>query len=164
MAKDSIADWNITFDQLAGQIAEEIRGSVDKYFNFLQQNLQKTVSAYPLVGTDLGEIVKVSTEKNIAMARDYAHKLTRAKDLMEVVPIQTELMQSQLAVFGEQMKSLGEAYAKVASDVLKTPVPPMQTELMQSQLAALGQQIKSAGEAYTKAATDVLNAPLGKVG
>jgi hypothetical protein len=122
MAKDSIADWNITLDQLTGQIAEEVRGSVDKYLDFVQQNLQKTVSSYPLAGTDLGEIVKVSAQKNIAMARDYAHKLSRAKDFMEVVPIQTEFMQAQLASFGEQIKSLGEAYTKLATDVLKTPI------------------------------------------
>ena len=164
MAKDNIADWNITLDQLSEHIAEEVRGSVDKYLNFLQQNLQKAVSAYPLAGTDLGEIVKASTEKNISIARDYAHKLSRAKDLMEVLPIQTEFMQSQLASFGEQMKSLGEAHAKVATDVLKTPVAPIQTDFMQSQLAAFGDQIKSLGETYTKVATDVLNKPLGKVG
>lgn len=122
MAKDSIADWNITLDQLTGQIAEEVRGSVDKYLDFLHQNLQKAVSTYPLAGTDLGEIVKVSAEKNITMARDYAHKLSQAKDFMEVVPIQTQFMQAQLAAFGEQIKSLGEAYTKLATDVLKTPI------------------------------------------
>ncbi len=164
MANDNIADWNITLDQLSEQIAEEVRESVDKYLNFLQQNLQKAVSSYPLVGTDLGEIVKTSAEKNITMARDYAHKLSRAKDLMEVVPIQTEFMQSQLASFGEQIKSLGESYAKVATDVLKTPVVPVQTEFMQSQLASFGEQVKSLGEAYTKVATDVLKTPLGKIG
>ena len=164
MAKDNIADWNITLDQLSENIAEEVRGSVDKYLNFLQQNLQKAISSNPLVGTDVAEIVKVATEKNISMARDYVHKLSRAKDLMEVVPIQTQFMQSQLASFGEQIKSLGEAHAKVATDVLKTPVAPLPTEMMQSQLASFSEQIKSLGEAYTKAATDVLKAPLGKVG
>ncbi len=164
MAKDNMLDWNITLDQLTENIAEEVRGSVDKYFNFLQQNLLKAVSSYPLAGTDLGEIVKVSAEKNMTMTRDYAHKLSRAKDFMELVPIQTEFMQSQLSAFGEQIKSLGEAYTKVATDVLKTPVAPIPTEFMQSQLASLGDQIKSLGEAYTKAATDVLKAPLVKVG
>jgi hypothetical protein len=164
MAKGNITDRNVTLDQVTEVIAEEVRGSVDKYLNFLQQNLQKTVSSYPLAGTDLGEIVKASAEKNITMARDYAHKLSRAKDLLEVVPIQTEFMQSQLASFGEQMKSLGEAYTKLAADMFKTPVAPIPTDFMQSQLASFGQQIKSIGEAYTKATTDMLNAPLGKAG
>jgi Phasin protein len=164
MAKDNIADWNITLDQLSEQIADEVRGSVDKYLSFLQQNLQKAVSSYPLVGTDLGEIVKASTEKNISIARDYINKLSQAKDLMAAIPIQTEFMQSQLASFGEQIKSLGEAHAKVATDVLKTPVAPAQTDFMQTQLAAFGDQIRSLGETYTKAATDMLNKPLGKVG
>ena len=122
MANDKITDWNITLDQLTEHIAAEIRGSVDKYLDFLQKNLRKTTSSYPLGGTELGEIVKVSAEKNITMARDYAHKLSRAKDFMEVVPIQTEFVQAQLASFGEQIKRLGEAYTKVATDVLNTPL------------------------------------------
>ncbi len=70
----------------------------------------------------MGEIVKDSAQKNIAMARDYAHKLSQAKDFMEVVPIQTAFMQSQLAAFGEQIKKLGEAYTKLATDMLNTPI------------------------------------------
>jgi hypothetical protein len=31
-------------------------------------------------------------------------------------------MQSQLASFGEEIKSLGETYTKVATDVLNTPL------------------------------------------
>jgi hypothetical protein len=118
MANEKIADWNITLDQLMEQIRLEVRGSMDKYLDFLQ----KTISSYPLGGTELGDKVKDTAQKNITMARDYAHKLSQAKDFLEVVPIQTEFMQSQLASFGEQIKSLGETYTKVATDVLNTPL------------------------------------------
>ena len=113
-----IEDWNITLDQLVDQIRVEVRGAVDKYFDFLE----KTNSSNPFGGTELGDKVRDCAEKNIAIARDYVHKLSRAKDFLEVVPIQTEFMQSQLESFGEQIKSLGETYTKAATDVLNTPL------------------------------------------
>ena len=99
MANQNMTDWNITLDQLVGQMREEACGVVDKYFDFLQ----KTISSYPLGDTELGRKVKDPAEKNIAIARDYVHKLIRAKDLLEIVPIQTEFMQSQLDSFGGKL-------------------------------------------------------------
>jgi hypothetical protein len=118
VANQKITDWNVTLDQVVDLIKDEVRGSVDKYFDFLQ----KTVSSHPMGGTELGDKAKSCAEKNIAIARDYVHKLSRAKDLLEVVPIQTEFMQSQLESFGEQIKSLGETYTKAATEMLNTPL------------------------------------------
>ena len=68
--------------------------------------------------TGLGGKAKDCAEKNITMARDYLHKLSRAKDFLEAVPIHTEFMQSQLGFMGEQIKSLGEIYTKAATEAL----------------------------------------------
>jgi hypothetical protein len=111
-------DWNITLDQLVDQIRLEVRGAVDTYFD----SLQKANSSNPFGGTELGDKVKDCGEKNIAMARDYLHKLSQAKDLQAVVPIQTEFIQRQLEAFGEQIKSLGETYAKAATEMLNKPL------------------------------------------
>ena len=118
MANQKPTDWNISLDQVVDLIREEVCGAVDKYCDLLQ----KTVSSSKLEGTELGEKVKDGAEKNIAMARDYLHKLSRAKDLLEVVPIQAEFMQAQLGLFGEQIKSLGETYTKTATEVLNSPI------------------------------------------
>jgi hypothetical protein len=118
MANDNILDWNITLDQFTDQVREEVRKTADKYLDFLQ----KTVSSYPLGDTELGGKAKDCAEKNIAITRDYMHKLIRANNLLEAVPIQTEFMQSQLGSFGEQIKSLGEIYTKAAAEVLNAPL------------------------------------------
>jgi hypothetical protein len=91
---------------------------VDKYFDFLQ----KTVSSYPLGDTELGGKAKDCAEKNITMARDYMHKLSRANNPLEAVPIHAEFMQSQLGLIGEQIKSLGEIYTKAAGEMLNAPL------------------------------------------
>jgi hypothetical protein len=110
-------EQKVTLDEVVEVMGGEVRKAVDKYFDFLQ----KTVSSYPLGDTELGGKAKDCAKKNITMARDYMHKLSRAKDLLEVVPIDTEFMQSQLAFMGEQIKSLGEIYTKAATEVLNAP-------------------------------------------
>jgi hypothetical protein len=112
-------DFAITLDHVDEYIREEARKAVNKYFDFLQ----KTVSSYPLGDTELGGKAKDCAEKSITMTRDYMHKLSRAKDFLEAVPIHSEFMQSQLGFMGEQIKSLGEIYTKAAAEVLNAPLP-----------------------------------------
>jgi hypothetical protein len=114
-------EQKVTLDEFAEVLGGEVRKAVDKYFDFLQ----KTVSSYPLGDTELGGKAKDCAEKNITMARDYMHKLSRAKNFLDVVPIHTEFMQSQLGFMGEQIKSMGEIYTKAAAEVLHAP---LQTE------------------------------------
>jgi hypothetical protein len=111
-------EQKVTLDEVVEVMGAEARKAVDKYFDFLQ----KTVSSFPLGDTELGGKAKDCAEKNITMARDYLHKLSRAKDFLEVVPIHTEFMQSQLAFMGEQIKSMGEIYTKAAAEVLNAPL------------------------------------------
>jgi hypothetical protein len=49
--------------------------------------------------------------------RELIKKLSQAKNFEEAFRIQTEFMQSQLHAFGEQIKSLGEAYTREAGGV-----------------------------------------------
>ena len=119
MAKDSnpLEDWNANAQRALEQTMEHTRGVLGQYFKFLEQ----TLSSYPSSGTEFGEKLKSYAEKNIATAREYANKLSQAKDLQDVVRIQTEFMQMQFNAFGEQTKSLGEAFTKAATDAIKKP-------------------------------------------
>lgn len=119
MAKDAkpLEDWNANAQRALEQTMEHTRGVLGQYFNFLKQ----TLSSYPSGGTELGEELKSYAEKNIAAAQEYVDKLSHAKDLQDVVRIQTEFMQMQFNAFGEQTKSHGEAFAKAATDAVKTP-------------------------------------------
>ena len=112
-------EQKVTLDEVLEVLAGEVQKVVDKHFDFLQ----KAVSSYPLGDTELGGKAKDCAEKNISIARDYMHKLSRAKDFLEAVPIHSEFMQSQLGFMGEQIKSLGEIYTKAAAEVLNAPLP-----------------------------------------
>ena len=95
---------------------EQTRGVLNTYFNFIQ----RAISSYPSSGTELGEKLKTYTKENIAAAREFADKLSQAKDFEDVVRIQTEFMEMQFKAFGEQAKSLGEAATKAATDAVET--------------------------------------------
>jgi len=117
MAKDAkpLEDWNANAQRALEQTMEHARGVMGQYFNFLKQ----TLSSYPSGGTELGEELNCYAEKNIAAAQEYVDKLSHAKDLQDVVRIQTEFMQMQFNAFGEQTKSLGEAFTKAATGAVK---------------------------------------------
>ena len=117
MAKNTkpLEEWNANAQRTLEQTMEHTRGVLGQYFKFLEQ----TLSSYPSGGTELGEELKSYAEKNIAAAQEYVDKLSHAKDLQDVVRIQTEFMQTQFNAFGEQTKSLGEAFTKAATGAVK---------------------------------------------
>src|SRR5271156_5243582 len=117
MNLEPLTDLQATAEEAIERSKQEARGTMDSYFDFLH----KTMSSCPTGGTQVGEKLKSYSERNIATARDYMRKLSRAKDFTEVVRIQTEFMQSQFNAFGEQTKGLGEACAKAAADVVNKP-------------------------------------------
>ncbi len=117
MAKDTKPgqDLNANAKQVVEQTMEQMRAAVDNYFNFIQ----KTMSSYPLGGTEFGEKLKSYAEKNIAATNEYVLKLSQAKDLQEAIRIQTEFVQTQFNAFGEQTKSLAETFTKAATEAVK---------------------------------------------
>jgi hypothetical protein len=117
MAKDTkpLQDLNANSKQVVEQTMEQMQGAVDNYFNFIQ----KAMSSYPLGGTEFGEKLKSYAEKNIAVTNEYALKLSQAKDLQEVIRIQTEFVHTQFNAFGEQTKSLAETFTKAATEAVK---------------------------------------------
>ena len=119
MAMDpkSFEELKANAERALKQTAEQIRGASENYFNFIQ----RAMSSYPSGGTELAEELKSYTKNNIAAAEEFVDKLSQAKDLQDVVRIQTEFVQMQLNVFGEQAKSLGDAFTKLTKGVMQTP-------------------------------------------
>ncbi len=55
-------------------------------------------------------------ERNMTNSFDFAQNLVRAKDVEEVVRLQTEYVKLQLAALNEQAKALAEVATKTAKD------------------------------------------------
>jgi hypothetical protein len=119
MAKDPspLQNLNVETKHAVEQTVRQAQGAMDNYFGLLQQ----TMSATPWGKTDFGEKLKSFTEQNIATAQQHVQKLSQAGTFQDVIRIQTEYMQTQLSLFADQAKQLGEAYMKTAAGALKPP-------------------------------------------
>jgi hypothetical protein len=119
MAKDSrpLQNFNVEAKQAIEQTVKQTEGAMDNYFNLLQQ----TMSATPWGKTDFGEKLKSFTEQNISAAHHHIQKLSQARDFQDIIKIQTEYMQTQLSLFADQAKQLGEEYIKTVAGAFKPP-------------------------------------------
>lgn len=58
-------------------------------------------------------------EKNVGATLDYAQSLVHARDLPEVMRLNTEYVQAQMRALAEQAAEIGQAVGKAAIDVAK---------------------------------------------
>ena len=99
----------------AEHTVELARGAMENYLEFFQ----KAMFASPWAQTDLNKKIQSYAGKNLATTFEFAHKLTKAKDLQELVQIQTDFMQTQMRALSEQAKDLGETATKEATKAFK---------------------------------------------
>jgi hypothetical protein len=77
---------------------------------------------HPILGLELslGEKLKSIAGQNIAASQEYVRKLSQARDLRDAIQVQTEFIRTQMSLFADQVKDLGELYFKAAASVMKT--------------------------------------------
>src|ERR1035437_7794970 len=113
MAKDENPSEDLS--TMAGQTMKQARGAMENYLDFFQKNM----SASPWAGAELNKKVADYAQQNIATAFGFAQKLTQAKDLQDLVRIQTEFLQTQMKSLTEQAKDLSETATKAVTGALK---------------------------------------------
>lgn len=101
--------------EMATQGAEQARKGMENYIDFFQ----KAMSASPWAGGELSKKVADYAQQNITAACEFAQKLAQAKNLQDLVGIQTEFVQAQMTSLTEQVKDLGEMVSKPAGDSFK---------------------------------------------
>ena len=88
-------------------------------------------------------------KRNVFSAFDFAQKLVQAKDIDELIGLQSEFLQSQMQVLGEQVKELGEAATVSVTESVKG--------LGESATKAAIKNMKDLGEAAAEAKAAVAN-------
>ena len=104
---------------VAGQTIKQARGAMENYLDFFQKNM----SASPWAGAELNKKMADYAQQNVGAAFEFAQKLTQAKDLQDLVRIQTEFLQTQMKSLTEQAKDLSETATKAAAGPLKGAFP-----------------------------------------
>lgn len=100
---------------MAEQSVEQAKKAFDGFMTAVQvsvDHLQSHASAAHAGIKDMQAKALGFAESNVKSSFDYAGKLAQAKSPEELLRIQTEYVQSQIAVLNEQAKQLGQAAAK----------------------------------------------------
>jgi hypothetical protein len=84
------------------QIEERTRHAMETYVNWLQN----AMSASPWSNVDLNKKLLSYATENVTAAVGLVEKLSHAKNLEDVVKIQTEFMSKQLGSLNEQTKAI----------------------------------------------------------
>jgi hypothetical protein len=76
----------------------------------------------PWGNTDLNKKLMSYVFKTVTAPLSFAQKLSQAKNLQDVVKIQTDFVRAQTDSFIEHAAEIGALYTKVATSATKTPV------------------------------------------
>jgi len=69
---------------------------------------------------DLRQRAMTFAEQNVASSFDFAHRLVHARDLPELIQVQSEFMKAQMQVLAEQARELGETASQTARNATKS--------------------------------------------
>jgi phasin len=104
--------------EFAEKSVDQARKAFDGFMGAAQkaaEQVQGTAETARASATDASAKVMAQAEANVTAAFDHAQKLVRAKDLSEVMALQTDFVKAQMASFQNQMKELGSAVQKAAA-------------------------------------------------
>ena len=118
--------WNFDIPtqmrQFAEQSVEQAKKAVDGFMTAAHKTAaaMETHAATTHAGAkDMGEKAMSFAEQNIANSFEFAQKLVRAKDVQEVMALQTEFVKAQMQALQSQAKELGASATKAAMEAAK---------------------------------------------
>jgi phasin protein len=103
--------------QAAEQMTERTQEAIANYFSWFQNAMQASLWG----NTDLNKKLMSYATETVTAPLSFMQKLSQAKNLEDVVKIQTEFVKAQTDSFNKHAKELGEIYTKVTTPATKTP-------------------------------------------
>src|SRR5258708_36121116 len=117
---------DMTDPKLAMEVPPQVRDfavkSVDQAERAISSFLEsasKSVAMVPSPMNDVGQQGRAVTAKNLKASFEHARKLMNAKDINEVMQLQTEFLRNQFGVATEQSKQMSGGIASAGGDVAK---------------------------------------------
>jgi len=115
-------DSKMTMD-VPVQVREFAQKSVDQAERALTAFMESASKSVAMVPTPMNDVAKQAlaiAEANVKASFEHARKLMQAKDIAEVMQLQTEFLRSQFGVATDQFKQMTGGAASAAKDVTKT--------------------------------------------
>ena len=114
-------DPKLTMD-VPPQVREFAQKSVDqaeRAISSFMDSASKSVAMVPGPMTDVAKQALAITEKNLKASFEHARKLMQAKDIGEVMLLQSDFLRNQFGIATEQLKKTTGEAASAAKDVSK---------------------------------------------
>ncbi len=108
--------------EMAEKGVEQARKAYDEFASAASEAVSKVETSAETMrngAVDLNKKALSATEESMNASFDLATNLVKAKDIQEVMELQTKYVQSQMQRFGEVARELGEAATKTAVDATK---------------------------------------------
>lgn len=102
---------------MAERSVEQARKAFEGFVGAAQKaadQWQGATSGFPNPFKDVGAKTMSFAEANIKAAFDHAQKLVKAKDMQEVLQLQSEYVKTQIATLQEQAKEIGSSVQQAA--------------------------------------------------
>jgi phasin len=108
---------------VAERSVEQAKLAFNNYMRAAEEavsSVGKRVEASQIGALDISKKAMHFAEHNVLSAFEFAHGVIRAKDIQDLIRMQTEFVQSQMQVLSEQVQDLGKTISKAATDSIKT--------------------------------------------
>jgi phasin len=92
----------------------------EKAVSSFMESASKSVATVPGPMTELAKQALAISEKNLKASFEHARKLMQAKDLSEVMHLQSEFIRDQFGVVSEQFKQMASGAASASNEIEKT--------------------------------------------
>jgi phasin len=125
---DTMKPFEVPADmrKFAEQSMEQARQAFDRFITAAHgavADFEGRAQAARSGAMDVGGRAMNFAERNMAASFEFAQKLVKARDVEEVIRLQTEYVKAQVQALNEQTKELADAAAQVAKDSASTTKP-----------------------------------------
>jgi phasin len=120
MLKDPMANFieiPTEMRDLAAQSVEQAKKAFDDFITAAQKAVTAVeghAAGAQASTKNIGEKAMAFAEKNVATSFEFAQNVVRAKDIQELMQLQTEFVKTQMPAFVEQARALGQTVAQDA--------------------------------------------------
>ena len=158
MTKDTTRPIEIPKEMraVAEQSVEQAKLAFNNYLQAAQEavsTFDRWVKASQVGAHGISKKAMSFAQRNVLSAFEFAQKIVQAKDIQELIRMQTEFVQSQIQVLSEQVKDLGETATKAAEIATKTAMESVKN-LSETATKAAMESVKDLDETVTKTARE----------
>lgn len=100
------------------ELAEKSVDQAEKAISSFVQSASQSVSMIPGPMTEIAKQALTITEANLKATFDHARKLVQAKDINEVMHLQSEFLRSQFASATDQFKQMTSSTISASKDAV----------------------------------------------